>query len=104
MVQLKHWQQNSKGGGNLCLVGGDKKLEVATSLPDGCSRGCVSTVIICSFLMGAKVLVFQSRVIYSEARSGSSVQRKLCIQIALFMQLQELQGEKKKKRKKKKCF
>lgn len=32
MVQLKHWQQNSKGGGNLCLVGGDKKLEVATSL------------------------------------------------------------------------
>lgn len=45
--------------------------------------------------MSVKVLVFCSTVIHSKARSGSYIQRKSCLQIALFLLLQKLEKKKK---------
>lgn len=71
---LEHWQQNSKGG-NFWQVGGDKKLEVVTSLLVQMDADKDASPIL---------------RIHSKAHLGSYIQRKVCIQIVLFLLLQKL--------------
>lgn len=78
---LEHWQQNSKGG-NFWQVGGDKKLEVVTSL-----------LVQMDADKDASPIIW----IHSKAHLGSYIQRKVCIQIVLFLLLQKFFFKKVKK-------